>query len=92
MIEEHATLKHRKEQNEKNKAKAAAEQKQTESGGKENKKDRTQLECWYCNEKGHFSSKCPKKKKDKESKDSEGLAHATWQEELEGSALCVNTQ
>jgi hypothetical protein len=88
-IEEHATIKRRKEQNEKNKAKGAAEQKESEQGGKENKKDRTQLECWYCNEKGHFSSKCPKKKKDKEAKEKEGLAHATWQEEMEGNMFCT---
>jgi hypothetical protein len=88
-IEEDAAIKRRKEQAEKNKKKSAA-------GGKENdentnKKDRSQLECWYCNEKGHFSSRCPKKKKDKEkeSKAAEGLAHATWQEELEGNMFCT---
>jgi hypothetical protein len=40
-------------------------------------------------EKGHFSSKCPKKKKDKESQAGEGLAHATWQEEMEHSMFCT---
>jgi hypothetical protein len=88
-IEEDAAIKRHKEQAEKNKKKSAA-------GGKENNentknKDKSQLECWYCKEKGHFSSRCPKKKKDKEkeSKAAEGLAHATWQEELEGNMFCT---
>jgi hypothetical protein len=63
------------------------------ASGKENdeqttKKDRSQLECWYCNEKGHFSSKYPKRKKDKEAKDGEAQAHVTWQE-LEHSMFCT---
>jgi hypothetical protein len=88
-IEEHAAIKRRKEQSEKNKNKAAAGGKQPEAGRKENKKDRTELECWYCDEKGHFSSKCPKRKKDKESQEGEGLAHATWQEEIEQNMFCT---
>jgi hypothetical protein len=54
--------------------------KTTENDGKE-KKDRSQLECWNCKEKGHFSSKYPKKKDDKQNKDSQGFMNATWQEE-----------
>jgi hypothetical protein len=93
-IEEDAAIKRRKEQTEKNKKKSVA-------GGKENdeqatKKDRSQLECWYCKEKGHFLSKCPKRKKDKEKENQagEGLAHATWQEEIEHnmfSTVCEYT-
>jgi hypothetical protein len=88
-IEEDAAIKRRKEQTEKNKKKSAAGGK--ENDGNENKKDRSQLECWYCKEKGHFSSKCPKKKKDKEKENQagEGLAHATWQEEIEHSMFCT---
>jgi hypothetical protein len=88
-IEEHAAIKHRKEQADINKSKSAAGGKQqADKNGKENKKDRSELECWYCKEKGHFSSKCPKKKSDKEAQDGEGLAHATWQE-LEHSMFCT---
>ena len=31
------------------------------------KKDRSKIECWNCGEKGHFSSKCDKPKKSKDS-------------------------
>jgi hypothetical protein len=85
-IEEDAAIKRRKEQTEKNKKKSAASGKEIDEQA--TKKDRSQLECWYCKEKGHFSSKCPKRKKDKEAKDGEAQAHATWQE-LEHSMFCT---
>jgi hypothetical protein len=88
-IEEHAAIKCHKEQAEKKKNKAAAGEKQSGKEGQDNKKDRSQLECSNCKEKGHFSSKCLKKKQEKECQDSGGLVHATWQEELEHSMFCT---
>ncbi len=46
-IEEHAAMKRHKEQAEKNKGKTSSDKSMTKEG-KENKKDRSQLECWYC--------------------------------------------
>jgi hypothetical protein len=87
-IEEHAAIKRHKELTEKNKNKAVAGGKQPEVGRKENKKDRSELECWYCHGKGHFLGKCPKRKKEKEAQDGKAQAHATWQE-LEHSMFCT---
>jgi hypothetical protein len=62
-IEEDAAQKRRKEQEKKARNKGTDEKekgaKTPDSEGQE-KKDRSQLECWYCKEKGHFSSRCPK--------------------------------
>jgi hypothetical protein len=40
-------MKRHKEQAEKNKGKTSSDKSMTKEG-KENKKDRSQLECWYC--------------------------------------------
>jgi hypothetical protein len=85
-IEEHVAIKRCKEQADKNKKSAASEK---VNDGTDNKKDRSQLECWHCKEKSHFSSNCPKKKKDKESQAGDSLAHATWQEEMEHNMFCT---
>jgi hypothetical protein len=88
-IEEHATLKKQKEKAEKNKAKQAAEKAASEKGDEEKpKKNRSQLECWNCKEKGHFSSNCPHKKKAKEG---QGVANVTWLEEQEFCMFCTTS-
>jgi hypothetical protein len=83
-IEEDAAQKRCKEQEKKTRGKGADEKekgaKTPDSEGQE-KKNRSQLECWYCKEKGHFSSRCPKRKADRE-KQGQGFANATWQEEF----------
>jgi hypothetical protein len=86
-IEEGASLKKQKEKADKAKAKQAASEKG--DGEEKPKKDRSQLECWYCNEKGHFSSNCPKKKKAKEG---QGVANVTWLEEQEFCMFCTTSK
>jgi hypothetical protein len=89
-IEEHATLKKQKEKAEKNKAKQAAEKAASEKGDDEKpKKDRLQLECWHCKEKGHFSSNCPHKKRAKED---QGVANVTWLEQEEFCMFCTTNE
>jgi hypothetical protein len=81
-IEEGASLKKQKA-----KAKQAASEKG--DGEEKPKKDRSQLECWYCKEKGHFSSNCPKKKKAKED---QGIANVTWLEQEEFCMSCTTSE
>ncbi len=89
-IEEHATLKKQKEKAEKNKGKQAAEKAASEKGDDEKpKKDRSQLECWHCKEKGHFSSNCPQKKKAKED---QGVANVMWLEQEEYCMFCTTSK
>jgi hypothetical protein len=55
-IEEHATMQVLKEKSEKNKEKQSSKKLEGNKGeaAKKTPKDGTQLECWYCKEKGHF--------------------------------------
>jgi hypothetical protein len=76
-VEDQAALTKQRENAVKIKAKQAASEK---GDNAKTPKDRSQLECQYCKEKGHFSSRCPKKKADKEKGD-QRFANVTCLEE-----------